>query len=289
MASSDPKMPGNLKTVFVISPIGKTDADGNDFAKLCLEQIIKPAAKDCGGYAVPERADEHHKPGSVTAKVVTSILDADVCVADLTERNANVMYEVAIAHAADKPVILLQQEAGGPPFDFADERVIHYGLRVDLANAARTELVGHFKAAQDEQEDPRLSATMNPVRVLFGQLKASAVASDPEKAVLAEVQAIRSEVRDLTRLVGRTPRAHLTKSAGLSGEDVHILELTHRLVQRDGLLPPEALERVDAGLRFTTPEVKERLHILLTTLDETRSSELSGTVAHLIFDNVPPA
>jgi hypothetical protein len=285
MPSSDSKTKDQPKSVFVISPIGKLDEDSNDFAKLCLEQIIKPAAEDCGGYAVPERADEHHKPGSVTAKVVTAILDADVCVADLTGRNPNVMYEVAIAHAADKPVILLQQEQGGPPFDFADERVIHYGLRVDQANAARAELLGHFKSALHEKEDPRLAATMNPVRMLFGQLKASAVASEPEKAVLTELQAVRSELRRINQM--QPLQRHPEPSDGSSDVDASLLTLS-RLLRRSGALDPEDLRELAERIAFSDDAHKERLlHQLASHWVSPGDADQRTILSRLIRDTPP--
>lgn len=284
MANADPSDEGKLKKVFVIAPIGKLDENGIDFAQLCLEQIIRPAAQECGGYAKPERADEHHKPGSITAKIVTSILDADVCVADLTGRNANVMYEVAIAHAADKPVVLLQQEPGGPPFDFADERVIHYGLRVDLANSARRELVSHLRAANDEQEDVRLAATMNPVRLLFSQLKAKAEASDPEKAVLSELQAVRAELRDLRR----EPPERFPRTPP-DGPDLDALLLTFARRQVDrGTLGVEDFHTLEDRLSAASDRDKSQLLRLLGAMDREPSDDRLISMASRAIHNIPP-
>lgn len=288
MATSDPTKTDKLKTVFVISPIEKLDDDGIDFAKLCLEQIIKPAAKDCGGYAVPERADDHHKPGSVTGKIVSAIIDADVCVADLTGRNPNVMYEVAIAHAAGKPVILLQQEAGGPPFDFADERVIHYGLRVDLANRARGELVGHFKAAHEDEEDEALAKTMNPVRQLFAELMTKAKASEPQKALLDELQAVRLEVREA--LSGPSSKHSSRAQNALVREtlDLTILDMARRLALKEGILPPESFERLRVGIRNAEQGDKQALLELLQDLEQVRSLQVSHRTTEFIENNIPP-
>lgn len=288
MATTDFKTPDKLKTVFVIAPIGKLDGDGNDFGKLCLEQIIKPAAKDCGGYEVPVRADEHHKPGSVAAKVVTAILDADVCVADLTGRNANVMYEVAIAHAAGKPVVLLQQEDGGPPFDFADERVIHYGLRVDLANTARAELVSHLRAAQEDEEDGRLKATMNPVRVLFGQLKAAAKASEPERAFIAELQAMRREVAELAFMVPRLMEPNLRDSAIVRLPRVRRALLMRGLeLGRMGRLSADSLETLRQRIELASSQQIADLEHLFNVLERQEVHEARAAAENLIDGIVP--
>lgn len=191
----------NLKSIFVISPIAKIDDDGFDFTKLFLDEIVKPGAAAAGGFKVPVRADEVRAPGSITAKVVRDIVNADVCVADLTGRNPNVMYEVAIAHAADKPVILLQQEAGGPPFDFTDERVIRYSTRADEANRAREALTDHLENVRHEDADEQLKLTMHPVRVVFRDLQTRASASDPEQAILDRLDSVTQTMQVLESIV----------------------------------------------------------------------------------------
>lgn len=47
-------------------------------------------------------------------------------IAELTERNANVFYELGLAHALSKPVILLSQTIDDVPFDLRGIRVILY-------------------------------------------------------------------------------------------------------------------------------------------------------------------
>lgn len=187
-----------LKSIFVISPIGKKNDDGVDFTDLFLEQIVKPAAKEAGGFKTPVRADEVKAPGSITAKIVVDIVNADVCVADLTQRNPNVMYEVAIAHAAGKPVILMQQEETPPPFDFTGERAIHYSLRVDEANKARDDLVDYLRNAHHDELDPKLASTMHPVRVIFRDLKSRAEAKPSELVVIDRLDALDADVTTLT-------------------------------------------------------------------------------------------
>lgn len=182
------------KSIFVISPIGKPNEDGIDFTEIFMEQIVIPAATLAGEFSTPLRADKVNAPGSISASIVKDIVRADVCVADLTERNPNVMYEVAIAHAADKPVILLQQEQGGGPFDFSHERVIRYGLRVDEANAAMKTLAEHLLHANDDQEDDFLKTTMNPVRSIFKQISVETKADDTDKYILGRLEDLANKV-----------------------------------------------------------------------------------------------
>ena len=58
--------------------------------------------------------------------ILKSIESADLVLADLSRRNANVFYEVGICHALHKPVLLLAQSIDDVPFDLRHRRVLLY-------------------------------------------------------------------------------------------------------------------------------------------------------------------
>lgn len=89
---------------FVIGPIGQAGSDVRKRADLVLHSIIKPALGPLN-YTVT-RADDITNPGQITPQVITFINSADLVIADLTGHNPNVFYELAIADALEKPVIL---------------------------------------------------------------------------------------------------------------------------------------------------------------------------------------
>ena len=53
---------------------------------------------------------------------------AKVLVAELTSRNPNVYYELGIAHALQKPVVLISSNEEDVPFDVRHIRVIYYDV-----------------------------------------------------------------------------------------------------------------------------------------------------------------
>ena len=53
---------------------------------------------------------------------------SDFCIAVLHGFNPNVFYELAVAHSAGIPVILMCEKGIDPPFDLKDERASHYDL-----------------------------------------------------------------------------------------------------------------------------------------------------------------
>lgn len=120
---------------FVISPIGNEELD------VVLDHIIRPAAKSAGIDSVI-RADEIHSSGKITTDIVGHLQGADIVVAILTARNANVFYELAIRHILRKPFVHLIKEGEEIPFDLKDNRAVIYGIRVDQANKAAERLAG---------------------------------------------------------------------------------------------------------------------------------------------------
>ena len=51
---------------------------------------------------------------------------AKILVAELTGRNPNVFYELGLAHALEKPVVLVSSNQDDVPFDVQHIRVIYY-------------------------------------------------------------------------------------------------------------------------------------------------------------------
>jgi hypothetical protein len=73
-----------------------------------------------------ERGDDVFGGNVVMDDIRASIETAALVVADLTGRNANVFYEVGIAHAINKPVLLMAQSIEDVPFDLRNRRVLLY-------------------------------------------------------------------------------------------------------------------------------------------------------------------
>jgi hypothetical protein len=86
--------------------------------------IIKPAVNAAKLESI--RGDSLFRPSPIMADIWQMIQDAKVLVADLTEKNANVFYELGLAHALGKPVVLLADNLADVPFDLQSLRVIIY-------------------------------------------------------------------------------------------------------------------------------------------------------------------
>ena len=118
-------------TAFVIMPFGAAFDDiYSDFIQSQLASA---------GFAVT-RADEITSSEIIMSTIIRQMEDACLVVADLTDSNPNVYYELALAHAMHKPVILLTQDIDELPFDIKAVQAIEYTRDFTRMDAARAEL-----------------------------------------------------------------------------------------------------------------------------------------------------
>jgi hypothetical protein len=108
------------ETCFVMQPFAPPHGD-------YYEKIFKPAIEKTG--LLPVRADaELFGTGKIIDQVWRGINGAKVLVAELTTRNPNVFYELGLAHALNKPVVLISSNEPDVPFDLQHIRVIYYDV-----------------------------------------------------------------------------------------------------------------------------------------------------------------
>lgn len=153
------------KKVFVISPIGPADGDIRKNADRFLDYIVRPALP------APEynvfRADEDDSPDAITEAMLRAILESEICVVDITGLNANVMYELALAHAAGQRVVIMTRDEGSRPFDIKDMRAIQYGFMPEQIEAAIKQL---RKKATHEHSSPEWREMISPVATAFRKM-----------------------------------------------------------------------------------------------------------------------
>lgn len=92
---------------------------------------IKDACNDAGAYC--ERVDEQIFKERILDRIFNQIAKADIVIADMTDKNPNVFYEVGYAHAIGKTTILLTQKAEDIPFDLKHfSHIVYNNKIVDL-------------------------------------------------------------------------------------------------------------------------------------------------------------
>jgi len=187
------------KQCFVIAPIGEEGSEIRRRSDQILTHIIKPAVKECGYEAV--RADEISEPGIITSQVIQHIIDDDLVIADLTGKNPNVFYELAVRHTVRKPVVQLIESNESIPFDVAPTRTIHVDHRdLDSVATCKEELIRQIRSVEKDA-----SKVDSPISIAI-DLKALRQSDNPLEKSNAEIISMLQDVRSMVSDIGSVSR-----------------------------------------------------------------------------------
>jgi hypothetical protein len=192
------------KSVFVLMPFSaEFDAAYNMF--------IKPGLEDIGFSIV--RADDMLNQRNIMQDVISNIAEADLIVADLTGSNPNVFYELGIAHALEKPTILLTQSVEELPFDLRSYRVLVYQTHFAKIDNARKDLARLAKSAYEGTAvfgnpvtDFR-AKSRGPISQSTEQLIKVSSAPEDDRGFIDHFIDMQEGYDEIAKLVGRSTRA----------------------------------------------------------------------------------
>ena len=105
---------------FVLMPFSK-----EDHLQEVYQRHVKSVVEGKCGLRC-ERADDIYDVSGVMQSVWEGINKATIIIAELTNRNPNVFYELGIAHTLGKPVVMITQSMDFVPFDLRHLRSIVY-------------------------------------------------------------------------------------------------------------------------------------------------------------------
>lgn len=109
---------------FVMMPISdQGDYPEGHFQKV-YEQIFQPAIEKAGYQ--PYRVDENAISDRIIDKIFRAIQECPMALCDLSNRNPNVLYELGLRQAYDKPVVLVQDEKTERIFDVSGISTVQY-------------------------------------------------------------------------------------------------------------------------------------------------------------------
>jgi len=150
------------------------------------QSIFKPAI--IAANLEPVRADDLFRPSVIVADLWQMIQDSKVLLAELTTKNANVFYELGLAHAIGKPVILVSETMEDVPFDLQQLRVLLY----DKDDPAWGEkLTKSITRALKE-------TVASPIEAVPGIFRKKVESQAPEQdATIARIEALEKQMRSV--------------------------------------------------------------------------------------------
>ena len=188
-------MDSDKKTCFVIAPIGDPNSETRRRSDQVMRHIIQPALGE--GYA-PVRADQIAEPGIITNQVTQHIVNDPLVIADLTEQNPNVFYELAVRHISRKPIVQIVHTGHRIPFDVAETRTVFFDLAdPDSVADAKDEVARQIKHLEENPDD-----VQSPISVPL-DLQLLRQSQDPDQPGYVELLSVLSEISDTTSAARR--------------------------------------------------------------------------------------
>lgn len=124
------------RLIFVLTPFN--DSYAEDY------KVIREVCTSIGFKCV--RGDENYFKSDIFPKMLKLIVKANLIIANINGRNPNVLYELGIAQALDKPVILISSKPEELPVDIKSKRFLVYSNYKELQEMIRKELFNLSKA-----------------------------------------------------------------------------------------------------------------------------------------------
>lgn len=233
---------------FVLMPI----SDPPDYAPGHFERVFKdifePACNKAGFDAI--RASDVRQANLIHLDILQKLLESPMALCDLSSRNPNVLFELGLRQAFDKPVVLVREIGTQDIFDivplryaeYRSERLYHEVLE-DQRNIADTIL--ETQAGVDSGQGVNSIVKLLSITQAATLIDVQDVDKDPIlQVVRAELSELRTEFRealDITRsMSARVARPSSTPTTSASSNE--------RRTRRDVDILLHRIEEIQEGL-----------------------------------------
>ncbi len=143
-------MTATPKLCFVIMPFSKE-------RKEVFTYGIAPACKQAGFEAV--RVDQLKGHFNINRKIIEHLFRSDVVIAEITDQNPNVFYEMGVAHSLGNKTIMIAQSAKDLPFDINNYRCLIYEQSVEGLQHLQAQIIESLQELEKWSRSPS-----NPVQ-----------------------------------------------------------------------------------------------------------------------------
>lgn len=187
------------KDCFVIMPIAECDEyEPNHFAHV-YNDIIKPAVAKTDFIAT--RADEVKETNLIHLDILKKLIDAPIAICDLSTRNPNVLFELGIRQAFDKPVVLIQEKGTPKIFDIGPLRYLEYSkeMRYHEVIESQNQLYNAINATKSAENE--VGNVNSIVKLMALSTPALMPTLDNNNKELLSLDVVRSQMSDLRMMM----------------------------------------------------------------------------------------
>lgn len=233
---------------FIIMPIADPDGYGKGHFQRVYEDLIMPAC-DMGGYK-SVRADDVKQTNLIHLDVLQKLIESPMAICDLSSRNPNVLFELGLRQAFDKPVVLIQEVGTPKIFDISPLRYVEY-RKERVYNEVledQKKIASAVTATRDAKKE-----SINSIVKLLSITKPASIPEVAETNRDPALQVIRSELSDLKTEI-RQMSAAIAKSSIKDPRFLNYLRTAQEEVFLD-TYRNELMEAVRA--KVTKPEIPD--------------------------------
>lgn len=161
--------------IMPISSIDGCPADHWDEVRLIIKESLQETNFDV------ELVSNSNEIGVIQNRIVNNIYKSDIVICDVSGKNPNVMFELGMRLAFDKPTIIIKDNKTNYSFDTAPiehleyPRDLHYSTIIDFKTTLKEKVLATYKASLGSEYTTFLKH--------FGEFKISTV---PEKEITSE-------------------------------------------------------------------------------------------------------
>lgn len=160
------------------------------------EHLLKPAII-AAGYD-PVRADDTNKTDYIVVGIIQRIVESSMVLCDYSTKNPNVMYELGIRHAFNKPVVLLKDHQTDKVFDIQGLRYVDYDetLRIDSVQKDIIRITSAIKetAAADSKD---LNSVVQLAGITAAQVPEAQEVSRDTELLMAAIASLERRVDEI--------------------------------------------------------------------------------------------
>jgi hypothetical protein len=212
------KKDNNSNDCFIIMPIADQEGyDKGHFNKV-YEDLFKVACNKSGFKAV--RADEVKQTNLIHLDILQKLIESPMAICDLSNRNPNVLFELGLRQAFDKPTVLVQ-ECGTPKiFDISPLRYTEYRKELKYREVLEDQdLIAEALRATKEATDN--GEGINSIVSLLSLSSPASLKDVSDNDTAKMMQIIMSEMNDL-----RTDFRHTLRR--MADKEVETNEMSNR-------------------------------------------------------------
>lgn len=241
------------KDCFIIMPIADTDGYPQGHFKHVYDDIVSPACDLAGYQAV--RADDVKATNLIHLDILKKLIEAPVAICDLSSRNPNVLFELGIRQAFDRPVVLIQEVGTPKIFDITPLRYLEYSkdMKYHEVLKSQRELKDAIEATVSADGEAGNVNSIVKLLALSKSAKIPELKGDKEGLTLGVLRAEMQEMRKLMEISIHEKNRTSRKGSISAIEYERILN---------------TLEKLQTSKRVPLAERADQLHILMRETEE---------------------